>query len=118
MIPSRKRPIALDEQFKILKSTHIIGVLAEVIQLEHQYRVFHIDFKTPNVMFSANQISQCAKEIDKEIHKSFVVKDQESVTYDYVTQFHRLVDYYGDMTADQIKDHMDLVDKSKAECTS
>ena len=113
MIPSRKRPIALNEQFKILKSTHIIGVLSEVIQLEHQYRVFHIDFKTPNVMFAANQIKQSALEIDKEIHKSFVVKDQDAITYDYVIQFHRLIDHFSDMTSDKIKEFMDLVDKSK-----
>ena len=109
----RKREMAFGEQFQILRSLHIIGVLAKVIQVEHSSRIFHIDFKTPQVMLQSQQIVNSADEIGNEVKKSFVVKNEEKMDYDYVLQMHRIIDYWSDKGANALKAEANRLDKLK-----
>jgi len=99
--------------FEILKSAHVIGLLAKAIDVEYQKRIVDTKFKNPNTNNHVRRIKEASETIQKDLAYQFKVKDYEAMTYDYVLQFHRLVDYFSEKSADQIREFMDGVEKLK-----
>lgn len=99
--------------FEILKSAHVIGLLAKTIDVEYQTRIVDTKFKNPNTNNHVRRIKEASETIQKDLAYQFKVKDYEAMTYDYVLQFHRLIDYFAEKSADQIREFMDGVENLK-----
>jgi len=108
-----KQHITPESVFEVLKSAHIIGLLAKTIDVELQQRVVDTKFKNSNTNNHVRRIKEGVEVIQKDLAYQFKVKDYESMTYDYALQFHRLVDYFSEKSADQIREFMDGVEQLK-----
>jgi len=108
-----KQHITPESVFEVLKSAHIIGLLAKTIDVELQQRVVDTKFKNSNTNNHVRRIKEASETIQKDLAYQFKVKDYDAMTYDYALQFHRLVDYFSEKSADQLRDFMDGVEKLK-----
>lgn len=112
-----KRPMTDEQCEPILKSVHMIGVLAEVIKVEHRDRIFDTRFKSPNMNNHANKIIQSCDQLQKDLAFQFKLKDRERMQYQEALQLWRIIDHFVDCGAERMEEFMDLVDKSKKDGT-
>lgn len=101
--------------YPILKSVHMIGVLAEMIKVEHCNRVIDTKFKQPSTNNHASRIVESANQIQKDLTFQFKCMDREELTYEHALQLHRLLDHFIDLGIERTTEFMDLVEAKKAE---
>lgn len=99
----------------MLKSAHIIGLLAKTMDVEMTQRIVDTKFRNANTNNHVRRIKEGVEAIQKDLAYQFKVKDYEAMTYDYVLHFHRLVDYFSEKSAEQICEFMDGVEKMEVE---
>ena len=97
--------------FEILKSAHIIGLLAKTIDVEMQNRIIDTKFTNPNTNNHVRRIKEASQTIQKDLAYQFKVKDYESMTYDYVLEFYRVVNFFSEKSADELREFMDGVEQ-------
>lgn len=112
-----KQQMTPEKVYPILKSTHIIGVLAEVIKVEHRMRLFDVKFKQPLLNNHCRKIIESANQIQTDLAIQFKTMKRDELTYEHALQLHRLLDHFIELGIERTEHFMDLVDKSKAECT-
>lgn len=109
-----KRPLTVEQAYQILESTHIISVLAEMIKVEHQIKIFDTKFKLPNTNNLANRIIEAANQIQRNTAIQFKLKDREKLTYNDAVQLHRLLTHFIEIGIERTEEFMDGVDALKA----
>lgn len=108
-----KRQLTPQEQYPILKSVQIIGVLSHLIQIEYQSRLVDVRFKQPAVNNNARKIKEAAEQIQKDLAFQFKLKDREQMQYEHSIELWRVFDHFAELTTEQIREFMDGVDKVK-----
>lgn len=101
--------------YPILKSTHMIGVLAEIIKVEHRDRIFDTKFKQPLLNNHAKRILESANQIQLDLRAKFDCMKREELTYEHALQLHRLLDHFIDIGIERTTEFMDGLDKMKEE---
>jgi hypothetical protein len=110
-----KQPMTEERLYPILKSAHMIGVIAEIIKVEHRTAIFDTKFKNPNTNNHASKIVQSADQIQTDLAFTYKCMKREDLTYEYALQYHRLLDHFIDLGIERTEHFMDLVDKGKSE---
>lgn len=114
----KKQTMTPERLYPILKSTHMIGVLAEIIKVEHQSALVDTRFKNPNLNNHAKRILDSANQIQLDLRAKFDCMKREELTYEHALQLHRLLDHFIDIGIERTTDFMDGLDKMKQEsCT-
>lgn len=101
--------------YPILKSTHMIGVLAEIIKVEHRISVFDVKFKQPLLNNHCRKIIESANQLQTDLAIQFKTMKRDELTYEHALQLHRLLDHFIELGIERTEHFMDLVDKSKQE---
>lgn len=106
--------LSIEKQADLLKSVHIIGVCARLIQIEFANDLVDTKFKQPLVNQHAKRIAESSQQIKSALnspHMPFKVKSQEYMDYDYALQMHRIISYFTDMGLEKITEFADGLDK-------
>jgi hypothetical protein len=111
----KKQPMSDEKVYPILKSTHMIGVLAEIIKVEHHVRLIDVRFKNPNLNNHSKKIVESANQIQVDLRAKFDCMKRDELTYDHALQLHRLLDHFIEIGIERTTEFMDLVDSKKAE---
>jgi len=94
----------------IIKSVQIIGVLAEMIAIEHQTDLVDITFKNAMVNQKAKRIKADARSIKLDLSTNQRVNirfNDDNFIQDYACELHRVFTYFIGLPIDQIKSVMD-----------
>lgn len=108
-----KRQLTVQEQYPILKSVQIMGVLAHLIQIEYQTRICDLKFKQPSVNNHARKIKESTEQIQKDLAFQFKLKDREQMAYEHSVELWRVFDHFCKLTTEEVRDFMDGVDELK-----
>lgn len=106
-----KKTISHESQAEILKSVHIIGVLADVMTIEYSKRIIDTRFKLPTSNQHAKRIKESTEAIKRDTQYQFKVKDREFMQYEYAIEVWRLLDYFSEMGIDKIREFNDGLEK-------
>lgn len=99
-----------DKILRVLKSAQNIALLAECISVEFQTDLVDTRFRQPAINQHSKRIRDSIEAI--KIHLAGMVKnkDREFFSYDYAVEIHRVIDYFSNMSVEQVRDFMDRVE--------
>lgn len=104
-----------EKKYRLLKSVHMIGVLAEIIKVEYTCDLVDTRFKQPSTNNHAKRILESTNQIQKDLAFQFKCMSRDELTYEHALQLHRLLDHFIDLGIERTTEFMDLVEKGKAE---
>lgn len=110
----KKKPLTEDGAYRILASTHMIGLLASMIKVEHQAQIFDTRFRLPNTSNHARKIVEASHQIGADTAVQFKLKNREQLDYEYAPEYLRLIQHFSEIGLERTIEFMDGVDKMKA----
>lgn len=108
--------LSLEKQSDLLKSVHIIGVCARLIEIEYANDLIDTKFKQPLINQHSKRIKESAEQIKKALNSPnnpFHVKSKDYMDYEYSLQLYRVIDFLTDMGLEKITEFADGMDKLK-----
>ncbi len=101
-----KTKLTPQKQFELLRSVQLIGVMAQMIQVEFQNHFVDTKHRNPIINNHAKRIKESSETIMRYLKQSgFEIKDKEEFNYDYVLNMYEIFAHFTQMSPEQLKEY-------------
>lgn len=102
-----KKQISIEKQYQILRSIQLIGVMAQMIDVEFQKHIIDTKHRSPIINNHARKIKQSTDAIIGLLKQSgFTPKDSEKFNYEYVLNMYEVFEHFTMMDYEQLEEYI------------
>lgn len=102
-----KQQLSIHKQFELLRSVQLIGVMAQMIDVEFQKHFIDTKHRNPIINNHAKRIKESSEAIGRLLKQSgFAPKDGDKFNYEYVLNMYEVFEHFTTMDYEQLEEYL------------